>query len=133
MPQAEPNREFLARLSEKIECLQQTAEADIRNHYLEYYKRVEQDRLDEIAVLVEDLERFDRGSTEQLREKHRQLDDGQQALFDDRNIKGLRARLENQIKTHQHNMSVRRQELDRMKLGAFPAPTLLNMVVVTPA
>jgi hypothetical protein len=30
-------------------------------------------------------------------------------------------------------MSLRRQELDRMKLGAFPAPALLNLVVVTPA
>jgi hypothetical protein len=82
---------------------------------------------------LEDLERFDRGSMDQFREKQRQLDNGQQALFDDPNIKGLRTRLENQIKTHQRNMSVRRQELDRMKLGAFPAPTLLNMVVVTPA
>lgn len=132
VPQTEPNRDYLACLSEKIEGLQTAAEAHIRNHYLEYYKRVEQDRLDEIAVLIEDLERFDRGSMEQFREKLRQLDNGQHALFDDPNIKGLRTRLENQIKTHQHNMSVRRQELDRMKLGAFPAPTLLNLVVVTP-
>ena len=94
---------------------------------------MEQQRLDEIAVLLEDLERFDRGSMEHLREKLRQLDQGQQGLFDDPNIKGLRTRIENQIRSHQHNMSSRRQELDRMKLGAFPAPTLLNLVVVTPA
>jgi hypothetical protein len=69
---------------------------------------------------------------EQFREKQRQLQLEQELLFDDPNIKGLRTRLENQIKSHQHNMSLRRQELDRMRLGAFPAPALLNLVVVTP-
>ncbi|MCZ2155721.1 MAG: hypothetical protein LC114_17790, partial [Bryobacterales bacterium] len=122
-----------ASLSEKVECLQRAAESYIRTHYVDYHGRVEQKRLDEIGILVEDLERFDRGAMEQFREKQRQLDSGQQALFDDPNIKGLRTRLENQIKAHQHSMNLRRQELDRMRLGAFPAPTLLNMVVVTPA
>jgi hypothetical protein len=123
----------LARLGEKIEDLRSIAEAHIRQHYLDYYKRVEQRRLDEIAVLLQDLERFDQGATEQFQEKQRQLHLEQQLLFDDPNIKGLRTRLENQIKSHQHNMSLRRQELGRMHLGAFPAPALLNLVVVTPA
>ena len=133
VPRTEPNREFLARLAEKIEHLRGIAEAHIRQHYLDYYKRVEGQRVEEIAVLLEDLERFDRGATEQLQEKQRQLRQEQQVLFDDPNLKGLRTRLENQIKSHQHNMSLRRQELDGMKLGAFPAPALLNLVVVTPA
>jgi hypothetical protein len=133
VPRTEPNRDFLARLGEKIEDLRTIAEAHIRQHYLDYYKRVEQQRLDEIAVLLQDLERFDQGATEQFREKQRQFQQEQQLLFDDPNSKGLRTRLENQIKIHQHNMSLRRQELDRMKLGAFPAPALLNLVVVTRA
>ena len=133
VPRTEPNREFLARLGEKVEDLRGIAEAHIRHHYLDYYRRVEQQRLEEIAVLLEDLERFDRGAAEQFQEKQRQLHQEQQLLFDDPNSKGLRTRLENQIKSHQHNMSLRRQELDRMKLGAFPAPALLNLVVVTPA
>ena len=133
VPRTEPNREFLARLGEKVEDLRGIAEAHIRHHYLDYYRRVEQQRLEEIAVLLEDLDRFDRGAAEQFREKQRHLHQEQQVLFDDPNIKGLRTRLDNQIKSHQHNMSLRRQELERMKLGAFPAPALLNLVVVTPA
>lgn len=133
VPRTEPNREFLARLGEKVEDLRGIAEAHIRHHYLDYYRRVEQQRLEEIAVLLEDLDRFDRGAAEQFQEKQRHLHQEQQVLFDDPNIKGLRTRLDNQIKSHQHNMSLRRQELERMKLGAFPAPALLNLVVVTPA
>ena len=133
VPRTEPNREFLARLGEKVEDLRGVAEAYIRHHYLDYYKRVEQRRLEEIAILLEDLERFDRGAAEQFQEKQRHLHQEQQVLFDDPNIKGLRTRLDNQIKSHQHSMSLRRQELERMKLGAFPAPALLNLVVVTPA
>jgi len=133
VPRTEPNREFLARLGEKVEDLRGIAEAHIRHHYLDYYRRVEQQRLEEIAVLLEDLDRFDRGAAEQFREKQRHLTQEQQVLFDDPNIKGLRTRLDNQIKSHQHNMTLRRQELERMKLGAFPAPALLNLVVVTPA
>lgn len=133
VPHAEPDREFLARLGDKIDDLRIVAEAHIRHHYLEYYTRVEQQRLDELAILLEDLERFDKGAREQFQEKQRQLRQEQQVLFDDPNTKGLRTRLENQIKSHQHNMSLRRQQLDRMRLGAFPAPALLNLVVVTPA
>ena len=105
----------------------------MRHHYLDYYTRVERQRLGEIAVLLEDLERFDKGATEQFREKQQQLRLEQQALFDDPSTKGLRTRLENQMKSHQHNMTVRRQQLDQMRLGAFPAPDLLNLIVVTPA
>jgi hypothetical protein len=121
VPHAEPNRKFLAELGEKIDDLRRVAEAHIRHHYLDYYTRVERQRLGEIALLLDDLERFDKGASEQFHEKQRELRLEQQALFDDPSTKGLRTRLENQIKSHQHNMTVRRQQLDQMRLGAFPA------------
>ena len=47
--------------------------------------------------------------------------------------KGQRTRIENQIKSHELRMQERRLEVENMRLGAFPAPELLNMVVVTKA
>jgi len=54
-------------------------------------------------------------------------------LFDDAAMKGQRTRIENQISMHRHRMGERRVEIEHMRLGAFPAPQLFNMVIVTPA
>jgi hypothetical protein len=57
----------------------------------------------------------------------------QPQLFDDAAIKGQRTRIENQIASHRHRMNERRSEIEQMRVGAFPAPQLFNMVIVTPA
>jgi hypothetical protein len=57
----------------------------------------------------------------------------QKQLFEESTIRGQRTRIENQLKMHELRMHERRQEVEHMRLGAFPAPELLNMVVVTPA
>jgi hypothetical protein len=54
-------------------------------------------------------------------------------LFDDSVLKGQKTRIENQIATHQHRMNERRAEIEHMRLGAFPAPQLFNMVIVMKA
>lgn len=52
--------------------------------------------------------------------------------MDDFLTKSQRTRLENQVKIHQHRMQERQTEIENMRLGAFPAPELLNIVIVTP-
>lgn len=54
-------------------------------------------------------------------------------MFEDPVTKGQRRKIENQIKMHQHRMQERRLEVENMRLGAFTAPELLNMVIVSPA
>jgi ERCC4-related helicase len=133
IPDREPNHQLLMSLGEKITSLQETAENHIRSRYLDYYRRVEAKRNDEIEVLMEDLERFSRGALEQFQAKLAQLQQQQPVLFDDPTLRGLRTRIENQMKVHQQAMEARRREVERMKLGAFPAPSLLNLVIVAPA
>ncbi len=132
LPQAEPNRETLATIQSRIAALQQAAENHIRAQYQEYYQRVEQKRDEEIGILREDLERFDRGIMEDLDARLAAVRGQQQQLFDDAAIKGQRTRIENQIAMHRHRMDERRGEIEQMRLGAFPAPQLFNMVIVTP-
>jgi hypothetical protein len=132
VPDREPDRELLESLADNITTLQQAAESHIRSRYLDYYKRVEGKRNDEIKVLMADLERFNRGALEQFQARLAQLEQQQGALFDDPTVRGLKTRFENQIKVHQHAMETRRREVESMRLGAFPAPSLLNLVIVSP-
>jgi len=132
LPQQGPNREALTVIREKLTGLQQAAESYIRSQYQEYYRRVEAKRNEEIAILIEDLERFDRGIREQGQARLRTIQGEQQALFEDSTLKGQRTRIENQLKMHQHRMQERRSRIEKMRLGAFPAPELLNMVIVMP-
>jgi hypothetical protein len=128
---------------ERIADLRECAENYTRAQYQDYYQRVEQKRNEEIAVLLDDLERFDKGIMEHLRARlleftSVQLSRGAQGRqmvigmkqTEDPSKKGQRTRLENQIKMHQHRMQERRLEVENMRLGAFPAPELLNMVIV---
>lgn len=131
-PQADPNRDTLALIQSKISQLRQAAEAHIRSQYRDYYQRVEKKRDEEIAVLIEDLERFDRGVTEELHARLSVTRTEQGDLFDDAARKGRLTRVENQLAVHRHRMEERRAEVEFMRLGAFPAPELLNMVIVTP-
>jgi ERCC4-related helicase len=133
VPGHEPDRRLLTRLGEKIESLQRAADDHIRSRYLDYYHKVETKRNEEIEVLMEDLERFNRGAAEQFQARLAQLQEQQAVLFDDPSLKGLKTRIENQIKVHQQAMETRRQEVEHMRLGAFPAPSLLNLVIVSPA
>ncbi|MBW1794344.1 MAG: DEAD/DEAH box helicase [Deltaproteobacteria bacterium] len=133
IPQTEANPGTLATIREHVEDLQSRAESHIRTQYRAYYDRVEAKRDKDIEILMDDLTRFDRGTMEHLEAKLRAITGGQQSLFDDPAVKGQRTRIENQIKMHQHRMQERRQEVENMRLGAFPAPELLNMVLVTPA
>ena len=89
----------------------------------------------EIGILIDDLERFDRATADDLRARLKALTDPQLTLIDDPAKKGQRTRIENQIKSHelQMQMQKRRQAIEEMRLGAFPAPEPLNMVVVTKA
>jgi hypothetical protein len=132
IPETEPNRETLEVIRQKITRLQHATENYIRAQYRDYYRRVEAGRNAEIAILIEDLERFDRGEMEHLKARLREMRGGQQSLFEDPTTKGQRTRIENRIKMHQHRMQERRSELEQMRLGAFPAPELLNMVVIMP-
>jgi hypothetical protein len=96
---------------------------------------VEKDRNSEIEILLKDLDRFDKGIMEQFEARKKQIDWGQM-VFDfaeDSTIKGQRTRLENQIKIHNHRMQERRKEIEIMRLEDFPAPELLNMILVIPA
>jgi SNF2 family DNA or RNA helicase len=131
--QAEPNRLTIDTIRQKIGGLKQVAEKHIRNEYERYYRRVEEKRDADIAVLLADLERFDRATADDLQARLTALTDPQQLLFDDPQSKGQRTRLENQLKAHQQRMQERRYEVEQMRLGAFPAPELLNMVLVTKA
>ncbi|MCI0528582.1 MAG: hypothetical protein L0Y56_14180, partial [Nitrospira sp.] len=133
IPQAEPNRETLTIIRERVAKLRQVAENSIRSQYQDYYRRVEAKRNEEIAILIEDLERFDRGTLEHWQERLKQIGGGQLTFLEDPTIKGQRTRLENQLKMHQHRMQERRSEIEKMRLGAFPAPELLNMIIVMPA
>jgi hypothetical protein len=133
LPQAEPNRDTLATIQSRITVLQQAAENHIRAQYQEYYQRVDRRRNGEIEILIEDLDRFDRGVMEDLDARLAAVRGQQQQLFDDATIKGQRTRLENQAATHRHRMNERRNEIEEMRLGAFPAPQLFNMVIVTPS
>jgi hypothetical protein len=123
VPDHEPDRQLLESLAGNITTLQQAAESHIRSRYLDYYKRVDAKRNDEIKVLMEDLERFNRGVLEQFQVKLAQLSQQQRALFDDPTVRGLKTRIENQMKVHQHAMETRRREVESMRLGAFPAPS----------
>ena len=132
VPNRGPDRQLLESLADNITTLQQAAESHIRSRYLDYYKRVDAKRNDEVRILMEDLERFNRGALEQFQAKVALLEQQQRALFDDPTVRGLKTRIENQIKVHQHAMETRRREVESMKLGAFPAPSLLNLVIVSP-
>lgn len=136
LPQVEPSRETISLIRARIITLRQKAENFIRSHYQEYYQRVEARRNEDVAILLEDLERFDQGIVEHLQGRLRQISDPQALLFDDieeSTIKGQRTRIENQLKIHAHRMAERRAEVENMRLGAFPAPALLNLVIVIPA
>jgi hypothetical protein len=134
-----------ARLSDyvfdQIRCqiaeLRQAAEAHIRGQYQTYYARVEQARQREIEMLLADLDRFDQGVQDLHDARLQALHGGPQfALFDDAfgaPARGQRTRLENELKSHAHRMAERRAEIESMRLGTFPAPELLNMVILTPA
>jgi hypothetical protein len=132
LPQREPNRDTLATIQSRIATLQQAAENHIRAQYQEYYQRVERKRDEDIEILREDLERFDRGVMVDLEARLTATRSQQGQLFDDAALKGQRTRIENQIATHRHRMSERRSEVEEMRVGAFPAPQLFNMVIVTP-
>jgi hypothetical protein len=133
VPHAEVNRHALTRLGGEIARLKHEAESFIRLQYQDYYHRAEAKRDDDIAILIEDLERFDQGTREQLEERLRHIGQGRLVFAEDSGTKGQRTRIENQLKMHAHRMRERREEIEKMRLGAFPAPELLNMVVVTPA
>lgn len=136
IPGVEPSRGILGHVQAKISDLQQAAGSYIRAQYGEYYQRVEHRRNEEIAVMLEDLERFSRGAMETLSARLEQLRGGDQlqlsfAELEDSVTKSQRTRLDNQLKMHQHRMQERRAAVENMRLGAFPAPELLNMVIVT--
>jgi hypothetical protein len=133
VPHTEVHRETLGRIRAEIAHLKHEAESFIRLQYKDYYRGAEAKRDKDIAILVEDLERFDQGIRQQLEERLRHVGQARLAFAEDSSAKGQRTRLENQLKMHAHRMQERREEIDRMRLGAFPAPELLNMVVVTPA
>lgn len=135
VPQAEPHSSTLAQVQTRIEALQQAAGSYVRSQYTDYYGRVEQWREQEIQLLMADLERFDQGMRSQFEQRQVAIGIEQLSLsdeFETTSVKGLRTRLDNQIKMHQHRMHERRTEVENMRLGAFPAPELLNMVIVTP-
>ncbi len=144
VPKGEPGKETLNIVREKIADLRTCAENYTRAQYQDYYQRVEQKRNEEVAVLLDDLDRFDKGIKENLNARlleftSVQLSRGateRQMLIgakrsEDPSQKGRRTRLENQIRMHQHRMRERRVEVENMRLGAFPAPELLNMVIVS--
>jgi SNF2 family DNA or RNA helicase len=133
VPGTEPSRECIDQVRERAPMLRKAAEDHIRSHYLEYHYRMEEKRNSDIAVLLDDLERFDRGTQQHFSERESALIGAQGQLFERATIKGQRTRLENERKVHSHRMEERRREIDSMRLGDFPAPELLNMVIVVPA
>ncbi|MGA9771157.1 MAG: helicase-related protein [Blastocatellia bacterium] len=135
LPQIEPSRETISLIRARITTLKQKAENFIRAHYQAYYQRVETRRNEDVSVLLEDLDRFDQGITEHLQGRLMQIGAPQALLFDDieeSTVKGQRTRIENQLKIHTHRMAERRAEVENMRLGAFPAPALLNLIIVMP-
>src|SRR5262249_49597509 len=134
LPAETPNQEKRAALSARISELKSVAENHIRAYYQDYYQRVEAARNADLDVLLADLERFDQGIREPLEMRLRQLEDSQLELFDEAegSIKAQRTRVENQLKSHEYRMRERRDEAEKMRLGGFPAPELLNLVIVTP-
>jgi hypothetical protein len=132
-PQTQPNQATLQTIQGKIGQLREVAENHIRQQYQTYYERAEEKRNEEIGILIDDLERFDRATADDLRARLKELTDQQLTFLDDPVKKGQRTRIENQIKIHEQRMQDRRVEVENMRLGAFPAPELLNMVVVTKA
>lgn len=82
------------------ELNKQVAEKHIRDEYERYYCRVEEKCDADIAVLLADLERFDRAIAADLQARLTALTDPHQMLFDDPQSKGQRTRLENQLKAH---------------------------------
>ncbi|GKT10089.1 SNF2-related protein [Desulforhabdus sp. TSK] len=133
VPKCEPNLTTLDLVREKIADLRDCAENYTRAQYQEYYQRVEKKRDEEIAILLDDLERFDKGIMEHLQKRLLEIRGGQMRMFEDPATKGQRTKLENQLKMHQHRMLERRTEVENMRLGAFPAPEPLNMVIVSTA
>jgi hypothetical protein len=131
--QAELNPETLAGIRREIAKLKHAADQHIRSQYQSYYDHVGARRDADIAVLMDDLERFDRGTEEQIQQRLSAIRGEQLALIEESSVKGQRTRLENQLKIHRHRMQERRTEVEKMRLGVFPAPELLNMVVVVPA
>lgn len=134
------NPTTLTTVREKVTQLQQVADAHIRSKYQAYYKRAETHRNKEIDILIDDLKRFDSGIMEDLSTRLKEVRDDQISLFNESRFregepakKALQTRLENQIKIHEHRMQERRTQVENMRLGAFPAPELLNMVIVLPA
>ena len=127
-----PNPKIIKAIRKNITTLQQAAEGYIREQYQAYYARVEQKRNQDLAILLEDLQRFDQGVIQYHQERLEELRETQLTLFDDPSIKGQRTRIENDIKRHQYQMGERRAELEKMRIGAFPAPELLNMVIAIP-
>jgi SNF2 family DNA or RNA helicase len=135
VPHVIPNQDTIERVRNQIASLKQTAETYIRQQYQTYYQRCERYRSQEINLILEDLDRFDQGFRDFIQTKLRQLNNGQLFIsndFEDTGIKGQRTRLENQLKMHTHRMRERRSDVKKMYLGAFPAPELLNLVIVTP-
>ena len=130
VPNCQPDEATIAAIRSKSAELRRIAETFIRKQYQDYYERVEQTRNKDIGVLLDDLDRFNQGIVEDLNERIRQVTQ-QQTLFEDPVVKGQLTRLENQRKTHEHRMTERRAEIERMRPGAFPAPQVLNMVLVT--
>lgn len=136
VPQVEPNKHTVAQVRADIEQMKQAAGEYVRSQYSGYYKRVEDARNRDIAVMLEDLDRFDAGMTEQYGNRLVAPEGNQLTLIDSERStveKGLQTRVQNQLKMHQHRMNERRNQIESMGLGAFPAPELLNMVIVTPA
>jgi SNF2 family DNA or RNA helicase len=137
MPQAQLSDYTLTLIRNRIADLRQAAEAHIRGQYQTYYARVDRARQGEIRLLLEDLDRFDGGVREMHQSRLLQLQGGPQAAlfeeFYDASTRGQRTRVENELRSHDHRMEERRKEIEGMHLGAFPAPELLNMVIVTPA
>jgi len=135
LPNIEANLSTLAMVKARIQSLRQAAESYIRSKYQEYYKRVETKRNQEIEILIKDLEHFDRGKKEFWKERLKELQP-QDELFEEKidpTLRGQITRIKNQIRTHEHRMQERRDEIEKMRLGAFPAPEILNMVIVTRA
>lgn len=125
------NQETISLIRKKSERLKQIAESFIRNKYQEYYERVAIKRNQEIDILLSDLNKFDRGIKERFEMQLREVSPDQLTLFDDPISKGKKTRIENQQKMHELKIMERKTEIENMKLSGFPAPELLNMVLVT--
>jgi hypothetical protein len=132
VPNAQPSEATIAAIRSRSAELRHIAETFIRKQYQDYYDRVEQTRNKDIGVLLNDLDRFNEGILEDFKKRSAQLTQDQ-GLFNNQDpvLKGQVTRLENQRKSHEHLMTERRAEIQQMRPGAFPAPQVLNMVLVT--